>query len=150
LIDGGASANYINQKIVRALNIPTSKKKDPLTVNSFEGSHAVTCTRYCHIRLRLAPNFQPIIQFLVVPMRFDLIIGKRWLARSIPKPDVDLANHTIRIDPDIVIQGYVHASHIPLLSAMQFKRCLDKDPTFLCIVTPVDELPDKKPSDEQL
>jgi hypothetical protein len=66
-----------------------------------------------------------------------------------PKSNVDLANHTICIDPDIVIQDYVHASHIPLLSAMQFKRYLDKDPTFLCIVKPVNKLPDKKLSNKQ-
>ncbi|KAG0248055.1 hypothetical protein BGZ95_008235, partial [Linnemannia exigua] len=124
LIDCGASANFINQEIVRALNIPTSKKKDPLSVNGFGGSSTANCTRYCHIRLKLADNFQPVIQFLVIPMRFDLVIGKRWLARSSPKPDVDLAHHTIRVGSDILIQGYVQPSHTPVLSAMQFKRCL--------------------------
>ncbi|KAF9303797.1 hypothetical protein BGZ91_009055, partial [Linnemannia elongata] len=99
LIDSGASANYINQEIVRALNIPTSKKKETLSVNGFDNGQVATCTRYCHIRLQLAPNFQPIIQFLVIPMRFDLVLGKRWQARSVPKPDIDLVNHTIRISP---------------------------------------------------
>lgn len=80
LIDSGASANSINQEIVRALNITTSKKKETLSVNGFDGGQIATCTRYCHIRLKLAPNLQPVIQFLVIPIRFDLVLGKRWLA----------------------------------------------------------------------
>ncbi|KAF9535985.1 hypothetical protein EC957_001030, partial [Mortierella hygrophila] len=149
LIDCGASANYINQEIVRALNIPTSKKKEALSVNGFNGDQIANCTRYCHIRLKLAPNFQPIIQFLVIPMKFDLVIGKRWLARSVPKPDLDLVHHTIRIGPETVIHGYVRPSHVPVLSAMQFKRCLNTDAAFLCLVKPNDEPSSKKPPVEQ-
>ncbi|KAG0195026.1 hypothetical protein BGX33_004456, partial [Mortierella sp. NVP41] len=103
LVDCGANANYISQEIVRVLGIPTSKKKEPIVV-TFGGGQPVTCSRYCHIRLKLAHNFQPIIQFNVIQTRFEAVLGKRWLAKSVPKPNLDLAKHTIRVEPDILIQ----------------------------------------------
>ncbi|KAF9100477.1 hypothetical protein BGX30_009620, partial [Mortierella sp. GBA39] len=138
LIDCGANANYLSQEIVRSLGIPTSKKKEPIVV-TFGGGQPVTCSRYCHIRLKLAENFQPVVQFYVIQTRFEAVLGKRWLARSIPKPILDLTKHTIRIDPDVLIQGYTKPTHTPVMSAMQFKRCLDKNQPFLCIVRPVDQ-----------
>ncbi|KAF8908743.1 hypothetical protein BGZ58_006050, partial [Dissophora ornata] len=134
LIDSGANANYISQEIVRSLHIPTSKKKEPIVV-TFGGGQPVTCSRYCHIRLKLAENFQPVVQFNIIQTRFEAVLGKRWLARSIPKPVVDLAKHTITVDPDIFIQGYAKPTHTPVMSAMQFKRCLVKEQAFLCVVT---------------
>ena len=147
LVDCGANANYISQEIVRVLGIPTSKKKEPIVV-TFGGGQPVTCSRYCHIRLKLAHNFQPIIQFNVIQTRFEAVLGKRWLAKSIPKPDLDLANHTIRIEPNILIQGYTDPTHTPVMSAMQFKRQLDKNQAFLCVVRPIDESPPKEKSVE--
>ena len=142
LVDSGANANYISYEIVRSLSIPTSKKKEPIVV-TFGGGQPVTCSRYCHIRLKLANNFHPVIQFNVIQTRFEAVIGKRWLARSVPRPTVDLAAHTIRVDPDVFIQGYVKPTHTPVMSAMQFKRHLKKDQAFLCIVHPVEKATSK-------
>jgi hypothetical protein len=138
LIDSGANTNYISHEVVRSFGIPTSKKKEPIVV-TFGGGQPVSCSCYCHIRLKLAPNFQPIIQFNVIQTRFEAVLGKQWLARSIPKPIVDFEKYTIRVEPDIFIQGYGKPTHTPVLSVMQFKRCLAKDPAFLCIVHPIDE-----------
>ncbi|KAF9929437.1 hypothetical protein FBU30_001575, partial [Linnemannia zychae] len=138
LVDCGASANYISQEIVRILGIPTSKKKEPIVV-TFGGGYPVTCSRYCHIRLKLTDNFQPIIQFNVIQTKFEAVLGKRWLAKSIPKPILDLEKHTIHIEPDIFIQGYDKPTHTPVMTAMQFKRSLNKDQVFLCIVKDKDQ-----------
>ncbi|KAF9117663.1 hypothetical protein BGX30_005256 [Mortierella sp. GBA39] len=138
LVDCGANANYISHEVVRSLGIPTSKKKESVVVTFGGGGQPVTCSRYCHIRLKLADNFQPVIQFNVIQTRFEAALGKRWLARSVPKPTVDIVKHTIRVDPSVFIQGYVKPSHTPVMSAMQFKRHLKKDQAFLCIVHPAE------------
>lgn len=117
LVDCGATASYINHEVVKRFRIPTSKKKEPTTV-AFGNGQPTPCTQYCHIRLKLAENYQPVIQFNVVHMKFEAILGKRWLARADPQPVVDLAKYTIRVGNDVCIQGYPEPSHKPVLSAM--------------------------------
>jgi len=138
MVDCGATASYISQEVVRDLGIPTTKKKEVTTV-AFGNGQPTPCTQYCHIRLKLADNYRPVIQFNVVQMKFEAILGKRWLARTVPQPELDLAKHTIRVGPDVLIQGYAEATHKPVLSAMQFKRCLGKEQAYLCIVRPMSE-----------
>ncbi|KAF9177011.1 hypothetical protein BGZ49_005817, partial [Haplosporangium sp. Z 27] len=67
MVDSGATASYINYEVVKRLNIPTSKKQNPTTV-AFANGQPTLCTQYCHIRLKLAENFCPVIQFNVVQM----------------------------------------------------------------------------------
>ncbi|KAF9367631.1 hypothetical protein BGX21_007194, partial [Mortierella sp. AD011] len=138
LVDSGATASYINQEVVKRFKIPTSKKKDPEVI-AFANDHPALCTQYCHIRLRLTENYAPVIQFNVVQMKFEAIIGKRWLARTVPQPIVDLAKYTIQVGPDVLVQGYPESTHKPLLSAMQFKRRLEKDQAYLCIIKTNDQ-----------
>lgn len=133
MVDSGASASFISHEIVKRLRIPTSKKSHPITV-AFANGQPELCTQYCHIRLKLAENYSPVIQFNVVQMKFEAILGKRWLARTVPQPVIDLAKYTIRVGSDVLIQGYPHPTHTPVLSAMQFKRYLKKDQAYLCIV----------------
>lgn len=137
LVDCGATASFISQEIVKRFKIPTSKKKQPSTV-AFANAQPALCTQYCHVRLQLAENYSPVIQFNVIQMKFEAILGKRWLARTHPQPKIDLAKHTISIAPDVLIQGYSEPSHQPVLSAMQFKRSLTKEQAYLCIVKMTD------------
>ncbi|KAF9176430.1 hypothetical protein BGZ51_000672, partial [Haplosporangium sp. Z 767] len=138
LIDCGATASFISQEVVKRFRIPTSKKKQPSTV-AFANAQPALCTQYCHVRLKLAENYSPVIQFNVNQMKFEAILGKRWLAQTHSQPKIDFAKHTISIAPDVLIQGYPEPSHQPVLSAMQFKRYLNKEQAYLCIVKTTDQ-----------
>jgi len=132
MIDSGASANYISRESVRRLQLPTCKKQQ-VAVVTFANGQPYQCTRYCHVKLRLANGYSPLIQFNVVDMKFDAILGKKWLARTFPQPVIDFAKNTIRIG-DVFIQGYTSPSHTQVLSAMQFKRSIRHDQAYLCVV----------------
>jgi hypothetical protein len=132
MIDSGASANYISRESIRRLQIPTRKRQN-VSVITFANGQPYTCMYFCHVKFKLSKNLSPLIQFNVVDMKFDAILGKKWLSRSTPQPVIDFARHTVYIG-DVFIQGYSRPSHAPVLSAMQFKRSIRHDQAYLCIV----------------
>jgi hypothetical protein len=69
----------------------------------------------------------------MVDMKFDAILGKKWLSRSTPQPVIDFARHIVCIS-NVFIQGYCSPSHAPVLLAMQFKCSIRHDQAYLCIV----------------
>lgn len=146
MVDSGASSNFISQEVVKNLGIKTTKKKHPSVV-SIADDRPLSCTQYALVKVKIHQDYCPVLMFNVIDMKFEAILGKGWLASSQPRPDVDWLNNTVRIN-DVLIQGHTRPCHVPVLSAMQFKRCLQKDQAFLCFVHKQDDSKDHKPQVE--
>jgi gag-polyprotein putative aspartyl protease len=137
MVDSGASSNFISQEVVKNLGIKTTKKKHPSVV-SIADDRPLSCTQYALVKVKIHQDYCPVLMFNVIDMKFEAILGKGWLASSQPRPDVDWLKNTVQIK-DVLIQGHTRPCHVPVLSAMQFKHCLQKDQAFLCFVHKQDE-----------
>lgn len=142
MVDSGASSNFISYAVVKSLGIATSRKSKPCTV-VLADHHPHACTRFCIVRVQFDDKYSQVIQFNVLDMKFEAILGKSWLARTEPRPHIDWKDNTVAIGDQVVLKGKADPSHVPVLSAMQFKRCLGKDQAYLCLVRPQDE-PEQK------
>ncbi|SAM00161.1 hypothetical protein, partial, partial [Absidia glauca] len=85
IIDSGASANYVSRRLAKGL--PQYKLKNPLPVNT-----AAKKTTMVDTVVQVPISFdgkddETVIEALVFPSRFDLILGLEWLEQVNPKVD---------------------------------------------------------------
>lgn len=94
MVDSGASSNFISQAVVKNLSIKTCKKKYPSVV-SIADDRPLSYTQYALIKVKIHPDYSPVLMFNVFDMKFEAILGKGWLARSQPRPEVDWLKNTV-------------------------------------------------------
>jgi hypothetical protein len=140
LIDSGAGLNYISRRVVEQLQLRTWNTKEPVWV-LLPNETPLMCTSRTVVQLELSDNYNPIVRLHVVDMKYQVILGKGWLAETTYDADIDWRKNTVRIR-ERLIQGYTIPRHEPMMSAMQFKKALrNGEEAYMCLVTaePVEE-----------
>ncbi|KAF9148256.1 hypothetical protein DFQ26_002450, partial [Actinomortierella ambigua] len=101
--------------------------RQPVVIGLADGS-LQRISRYCCVRVRLHPQYEPLVMFYVADVVHEVVLGKPWLAAPIGIV-IDWQNDTILVGKKTVLQSdsetYVQGS---LMSASRFKRAAKRNP----------------------
>jgi hypothetical protein len=84
LVDTGADSNFISEKIVKELQLPTVPKTSRTHVRLANSAVTQPIER-CTIPLKLSHHFDECVVFDVFPeLNFDIILGTTWMRKAKP------------------------------------------------------------------
>ncbi|KAG0220447.1 hypothetical protein BGW41_007949, partial [Actinomortierella wolfii] len=141
LVDSGSTSNFLSKSFVSRSRLKTTRLRQSVTISLADGSpHRVS--HYCCARVRLHPEYEPLIMFYVADVVHDVVLGKPWLAAPIGII-IDWRRDTVLVGRRTLIQGdndtFIENT---LMSATSFKRAIKRNPYYLCVVRQVDDTTD--------
>jgi hypothetical protein len=88
--------------------------------------------------LEISPNYQPFLRFNVIPMRYQVLLGRGWLKDTYELLSINWKTNLIMIGNNDFVQGYEVPRHHFLLTAKQFKRSIKGHDACLCLIGPLE------------
>ena len=95
LIDSGCTHNFINSKVVKALNLkPTAL--DPYVVHLPDGSNQLWNRQVKSVPLRIQTYYDLLTFGIMDLSHIDIILGQQWLYSKDPK--ISFRKHTVELE----------------------------------------------------
>jgi len=102
LVDGGATHNFIDEKLFWELGILSLAKESPDTIKLANGQMESSCLVLPKARTHISTH-KDSLKFHATRLKgFDAILGKEWLAKT--NPDIDWRQNTLQFE----YNGKVH------------------------------------------
>jgi hypothetical protein len=132
LVDSGATHNFISRVLVEKHEVLASAliESSASVIHGVDGKALETCGKIVNAKLTLGNLNEKWSAFVIPIQRYDLIIGKPWLAKH--NPSIDWRSHKIEIN-DIqnyyVIKGIKsgaeegRSSFLPVGSRKEINNC---------------------------
>ena len=95
LVDTGAMGNFVSPEFVRRVGAELTPLKHPRPILAADGMQMCTCTHTARVTAKLARAIQVELEFYVVPISSDAIVGLPWLRDH--DGDVHTAQHQITV-----------------------------------------------------
>lgn len=122
MIDSGATNNFLSHALVRRLDLPTTRLKNPIHI-SFADGRTQSIQRYYLARVPFDPQYQPLLKFYVADIAHDAYLGQPWLTSD--SIVINWSSGNVRTKSDITIQGIRKKERqLSLMSTCQFKKAM--------------------------
>ena len=133
LVDSGASAQFISDRLAHELALPLTEKKIGDRVKLANGL-TLASSQCTHTRYSIGPFSEKETFHLLTLSSFDLVLGRPWLNRH--NPDVDWPNNRITITQGStrygIVAGFSKLNHqephtVHMLNVTEFVRTVKPD-----------------------
>lgn len=78
IVDGGGFVNFVSQKLVDYLKLPTEKRTDPHMLGWVKKGQSVKVTEVCKIPLSIGKHYKHEIWYDVIDMASHVLLGRPW------------------------------------------------------------------------
>ena len=112
LVDSGAADNFISEKTVKRLQLPTQLLDDPMTVCVGNGQ-LIHATEYVYLTLDLGA-FKAKTKLKVLPTPIPMVLGYPFLAKH--QPEIDWVKRRLfflKEGRSLLVQGYSVPQAVP-------------------------------------